>query len=327
MMRFFCLSLGVFLSFLLSFSAAFAQMPTDPQALQWLQRMYSATQKLSFAGTFAYQHGSHMELSRITRYVDASGPLEKLEPLGGPLREIIRSPDQVTCYLPDSLTVKIDKQIEDRSFPSILPDQFKDLTDNYSVRKGEVERVAGFDCQVIILTPKDRMRYGHKLWADIQTGMLIKAKTLDERQDLVETFTFTQLQIGGVDRGKVKSRFAAKGKEWRVEDSGATDAHLIEAGWILRSQPPGFRKIGEMRRNLGGATGVGHIVLSDGLAAVSVFIEPLANRRVESAGLVRHGAINVFTRQLGNHWITVVGETPAESVKYVANAIEYRKPN
>lgn len=327
MMRWLGFSLSALLSFLLPASAAFGQMQSDPQALQWLQRMYSATQKLSFDGTFVYQHGQHMEFSRITRHVDASGSQEKLEPLGGPPREIIRSRGQVTCYLPESLTVKIDKQVDDRSFPAILPDQFKDLTENYVIRKGEVERVAGFDCQVIVLTPKDRMRYGQRLWADIHTGMLIKAKTMDERQELVETFAFTQLQIGGVDREKVKSRFAAKGKHWRVEDSGATDAHLNESGWILRSQPPGFRKIGEMRRNIGGAIGVGHIVLSDGLAAVSVFVEPLANRRVESAGLVRHGAINVFTRHLGNHWITVVGETPAESVKYVANAMEYRKPN
>ena len=142
----------------------------------------------------------------------------------------------------------------------------------------------------------------------------------------METFAFTQLQIGSVDKDKVKSRYAAKGREWRVEDSGAIDAKLADAGWILRTPPPGFRKIGEVRRTLGSTTGVGHIILSDGLAAVSVFIEPLANRQATSAGLARQGAINVFTRRLGDHWITVVGETPAESVKYIANAVEYRRP-
>jgi len=71
---------------------------------------------------------------------------------------------------------------------------------------------------------------------------------------------------------------------------------------------------------------VGHIVLSDGLAAISVFIEPAHSKRpvvAERPGAA--GAINVYTRPVGNYWVTVVGEAPAESVKYVANAVEYHK--
>jgi sigma-E factor negative regulatory protein RseB len=316
-------------SFLLPVSAALAQfLQPDPhvdvQAMQWLQRIQVATQKLSYTGTFVYQHRDQMETSRITRFVDISGPYEKLESLGGSMpREIIRSGDQVTCYLPESMTVKIDRKITDRSFPAILPAQVKDLAENYSIRKGEVERVAGYECQVIVLSPKDKMRYGHKLWADLNTGMLLRAKTFDERNNLIETFEFTQLQLGNIDRRMVKSKYAVTGKSWKVENSAAKDVSL---GWIVRSPPPGFRKVGEMHRTLGGTTGVGHIVLSDGLAAVSVFIEPLVSKQAEFAGLARQGSINVYTRRLGEHWITVVGEAPADSVKYFANAIEYRKP-
>jgi sigma-E factor negative regulatory protein RseB len=310
--------------FLLPVSAAMAQ--SDPQAMQWLQRIHSATQKLSYTGTFVYQHGQQLETSRITRYVDASGPREKLEPLDGAQREIIRSRDQVSCYLPDSMTVKVERGVGEPRFPEILPDQFKDLTESYVIRKGEVERVAGFDCQVIVLEPKDRLRYGHKLWADIGTGMLLKAKTLNDRHETVELFTFTQLRIGCIDAEQVRSRFAGRQKDWRVEESGATKANLADAGWVLRPPLPGFRKVGEMRRSLGSLSGVGHIVLSDGLAAVSIFIEPVAGRQPPFRGLLRQGATNVFTRQLGEHWITVVGEAPIESIKVFANAVEYRKP-
>jgi len=325
-------SAHTFVSFLLPVSAVLAQLPqpdprVDAQAMQWLQRIHAATQKLSYTGTFVYQHRDQMETSRITRYMGTSGPDERLESLGGSMpREIIRSRGQVTCYLPESMTVRIDKQIADRSFPAILPAQVRDLGENYSIRMGEVERVAGYDCQVIVLNPKDKMRYGHKLWADVNTGMLLRARTFDERNNHIETFEFTQLQIGNVERSMVKSKYAIKGKDWKVEDSAAKDVNLVNLGWTMRSPPPGFRKIGEMHRTLGGTTGVGHIVLSDGLAAVSVFIEPLANRQAEFSGLARQGAINVYSRRLGEHWITVVGETPADSVKYFANAIEYRKP-
>ena len=108
--------------------------------------------------------------------------------------------------------------------------------------------------------------------------------------------------------------------------SRATRANLAETGWTIRSKPPGFRTVAELMRTVGGTGGVGHIVLSDGLAAISVFIEPATSKRpVPHAGLARQGAINVYTRPVGNYWVTVVGEAPAESVKYIANAVEYHK--
>src|SRR5262249_386550 len=117
-----------------------------------------------------------------------------------------------------------------------------------------------------------------------------------------------------------------KGKDWKVEDSGATPADLAQSGWTIRSKPPGFRTVAELMRTVGGTGGVGHIVLSHGLAPISVVIEPVTNRRPPSqSGLAHQGAINVYTRPVGNYWVTVVGEAPAESVKYVANAVEYHK--
>jgi sigma-E factor negative regulatory protein RseB len=304
-----------------------ATAQTDVDAQHWLQRIYEATQKLNYTGTFVYQHGQQVESSRITHLVDATGLHEKLEALDGVPREIIRTGEEVLCYMPTSMTLKIDKQPGQRSFFTILPEKFKELSENYSIRKGEAERAGGYDCQLIILEPKDRMRYGHRLCADLNTGMLLKAKTVDEHNEVLAQFAFTQIDIGGhIDRNKLKPRFSRKGPAWRVEDSGATRANLAESGWRIRSTPPGFRTVTELIRTLGGTSGVGHIVLSDGLAAVSVFIQPAASRSpAPQPGLARQGAINVYVRQVGSHWITVVGEAPAESVKYIANAVEYRR--
>jgi sigma-E factor negative regulatory protein RseB len=313
------------LPFLLPVSAAIAQ--TDTSALQWLQRIYAASEKLSYAGTFVYQQGQQVETSRIVHVVDSSGPRERLETLDGVPREIVRTGDEVVCYLPASMTVKIDKQPRRRPFPAILSEQLKDVSENYIVRKGEIERVGGYSCQVLTLEPKDRMRYGHRLWADLNTGMLLRAKTFGEKNEMLEQFAFTHIKIGGnIDRDRLKPRYFRESKDWRVEDSGVTRANLSEAGWTLRSRPPGFRTVAELVRTVGGTGGVGHIVLSDGLAAISVFIEPASGKRpTPQAGLVRQGAINVYTRPVGDHWVTVVGEAPAESVKYVANAVEHHK--
>ena len=301
----------------------------DPQAeaMLLLNRVYAATQRLSYTGTFVYQHDSQSETSRITRIVEGALIREKLEALDGQPREIVRSGDEVVCYLPASTTVRIDKYAGQRSFPAFLPVQLKDLLENYVVRIGEMERVAGYDCHVLNLEPRDNMRYGHKLWVDAQTGMVIRAKTLDDRNDVMEQFAFAQLQIGGtIARDRVKSSFAGKTASWRVEDAAAVAANLAQAGWTLRASPPGFRKIMELRRTLGGTADVGHMVLSDGMAAISVFIEP-SRQRAAHPELSRQGAINVYIRQLAGHRITVVGEAPADSVRYVAHAVAYRRPN
>ncbi len=306
------------------FATRWATAQTDPLAHHWLQRIYSATQKLSYTGTFVYHFNGQVETSRITRVVDASGPVEKLESLDGAQREIIRYGDEVVCYLPATMTMKIDRLAGRKPFPAILPEQINDLSAYYTISRGGTERVAGFPCEIIVLSPRDKLRYGHKLWADRRTGMLLRAKTFNDRNEVMESFTFTQLKIGNIDRGQVRSTYASPEKAWRVENSSAEDANLAAAGWSLRAQPPGFRKIAEMRRSLGGAADVGHMVLSDGLAAVSIFIQLDAASPSPPPGLSQQGAINVYTRELGNHRITVVGETPAESVRFLADAVEHR---
>jgi sigma-E factor negative regulatory protein RseB len=312
------------LPFLLPMSAAIAQ--TDTSALQWLQRIYAASEKLSYTGTFVYQQGQRSETSSIVHVADSAGPRERLETLNGVPREIVRNGDEVVCYLPASNTMKIDKQPGRRPFPTILSEQLKDVSENYTIRKGDVERVVGYDCQVLALEPNDHMRYGHRLWADLKTGMLLQAKTYNEKKEMLEQFFFTQIKIGAVGRDQLRPRYSRKSREWHIEDSGATSANLAESGWTLRSKPPGFRTVAELMRTVGSTGGVGHIVLSDGLAAISVFIEPASGKRpAPRAGLARQGAINVYTRPVGNYWVTVVGEAPAESVKYVANAVEYHK--
>jgi sigma-E factor negative regulatory protein RseB len=78
---------------------------------------------------------------------------------------------------------------------------------------------------------------------------------------------------------------------------------------------------------MGESKPVGQLVYSDGLAAVSVFIEPLAPRREPlRTGLASLGAIHIYTREVANHMVTVVGEAPAASVQRFANAVQYRRP-
>jgi sigma-E factor negative regulatory protein RseB len=298
-------------------TAAHAQ---SPESLAWLKKIQEATRSLSYTGTFVYQHGGRSETSRITRL--ASADVEKLEVLDGLPRELVRSKDTVRCYLPESKVVKVERRTPDRTFPALLPERIQALARHYDIALGDTRRIGGFECQAVKLTPKDNLRYGYHLYADRASGMLVGAVTVDATGNQVEQFMFTQLTIGPVTPEMVKPRQPATG--WRIEDAQAVPTEL--KGWTLSNELPGFHKVVELKRRMESKP-VGQLVYSDGLAAVSVFIESLEGRREPPrTGLASLGAIHIYTREVANHMVTVVGEAPAVSVQRIGNAVEYRRP-
>jgi sigma-E factor negative regulatory protein RseB len=296
------------------------------EALEILERIASAARKLNYVGTFVYQHGDRSETSRIVHFVDSAGEYEKLETLDGPRREVIRNNDEVLCYYPDAKVVRSEKRVARRAFPALLPERLNALTEFYRIRKGEPERIAGYDSQALVLEPRDGLRYGHKLWADTGTGLLLKARMLADGNVMVEQFAFAELRINsGVTREMVAPSYSVRFPEWRVDRFAHNKLSSVESGWTVTQFPPGFRKIMEMRRSkLGGSTPVTHLVYSDGLAAVSIFIEPAAARSKAHEGLSQHGPIHIYTRTIHDQVVTVLGETPATTVMQIANSVSFR---
>ena len=307
-----------------------AAEPTTPavsqDGLALLKQMASASRRLNYSGTFVYQHAGQNETSRIVHFVNpAGGEFEKLETLDGPAREVIRTNDHVTCYLPDSKTVLIEKR-SSRRFPALLPEQLSGVADNYVVSVTGMDRVAGYDCRVVLLEPKDKLRYGHQFCAEAGSGLPLRSRTLSEKKQLLEAFAFTELKIGGsFSRDQVRSRYAARSKEWKVDHSALAITDVpADTGWSLTRQPTGFKKLTELKRSIAGRAGmVSHIVYSDGLAAVSVFIEPLPKAR-PARSLSHQGAVNIYIRPIADHMVTVLGEAPAATVMQIANSLEFR---
>ena len=318
-----CLALGM----VLASAPAYSDSVVSPTAgADWLQKIAAAARKLNYAGTFVYQHGDQAETSRIWHFVDGSGEYEKLEILDGPAREVIRNNEEVLCYYPDSKTVKVEKR-RSKPFPSLLPEQLGGLTDFYTVRMGEKERIAGYEAQSLILEPIDGLRYGHKFWADVATGLLLKARMSNERKEIVEQFAFTQLTIGGdFDKAALKPSYNAQVPGWSLDSSGVAQPEMSDTGWVVSSFPAGFKKIMETKRTLPGRKApVSHIVFSDGLAAISVFIEPLAPNARSVRGVSHQGAINIYSRSVADHMVTVLGEAPSETIVQIGQSVAARK--
>ncbi len=302
-----------------------AESRSGPDAMTWLKKIAAASRQLNYRGTFVYQHGSQVETSSISHFVDSSGEYERLETLDGPPREVIRNNNNVTCYLPDSKTVVIEKRGA-RRFPTLLPEQISGIADNYLIKTAEQGRVAGHDCQIVSLEPRDNLRYGHKFCAELVTGLPLRARTYDDRSQMVESFAFTQLTIGaGVAKEMLKSRYAAKSQGWRVDRSALEQKEVSsDTGWLVDPQPTGFKKLMEMKRLISGRPHpVSHIVYSDGFAAISVFVEAMP-KAMPTLGASNQGAVNIFIRSQDDQMVTVVGETPARTVKIIAESLSTR---
>lgn len=311
------------------------------------------------------QQGGQPQTSRITHLVENGVEKERLEMLEGAPVVVVRSNDEVKTYLPDSKTILVEKRRPKSAFPALVasslgnlpvsaatvtsnpsananpPNSGASLTpvaaavpafnpvngivDQYNVRKWDNQRIAGLDCQVLLLEPKDGLRYTHKLWADMNTGLLLKAQTFNEKSEVVEQIAFTQIEIGGIIE-KYQGKFNQRdgGRDWRTASAQVWDVSLAEAGWKIDPALPGFKKISELRRGLADGVSVGQVVFSDGLSSVSVFVEPARDGAKVKEGMTTQGAVNIYRRKVAEHLITVLGEAPPACVTRIAKSVEFK---
>ncbi len=297
--------------------------PSDSD-LQWLERLQSAPARTNYHGVFVYQQGDQVQSSRITHIADASGSRERLEVLDGQPREYLRHDDELRCLMPDLKQIVVERSGKREGFPALIQSSAKEIVAVYSLRRVGGERIAGIETDAIELTPRDAWRFGYRFWADRATGLPLKVQTVNEKGEVVEQIAFSEIRIGaGVDRSQLKTRLNTEG--WRVENTQTETVTSVP--WKIESPVPGFKKVREVRRSFKGHANVLQIVFSDGLAAVSVFIEPLREGQSTQETAAAKGAINMIGKRVGNDWITVLGEVPAPTLRQFANAVEAQPAN
>ena len=299
---------------------------TESQSkLDWLKTVAFAGHQTDYSGVFVYQYGSHVETSRIAHVVEADGEYEKLESLDGPKREIIRHHGQVWCYSQHKM-VQVESQQGKGQFPLMLPDQLSALSANYQVRELGQDRVAGYNTQVILFQPRDNLRYTHKIWVDTETGLLLKSAVLNDKQQVVEQYAFTELKVGGaVDHAGISSSATKNlpgiGQERLPLNKAAMS---VNSGWVVDAMPSGFKKTMELLRPMHGKHApVTQLVFSDGLSAISVFVELADKDEDDNEGLSSRGAVNLYHKVVDNHLYNVVGEVPPTTVMQVLDSIRY----
>jgi len=295
----------------------------------WLMRMHEASRLRSYVGTFVVSSNTgSMSSARIWHACDGDLQVERVETLTGAPRSTFRRNDEVVTFLPESRVVRTEKRESLGLFPNLLKSSETSIPDFYVARRVGADRVAGFETDVVQLAPKDSLRFGYRIWAEKKTGLVVKLQTVDAQGNVLEQAAFSELQLDAPVRIDKLSQMMAATDGWRIEKADVVKTTAGAEGWQVKAAVAGFKPISCYKRPGSGAPapeGAMQWIFSDGLAAVSLFLEPYDRQRHVQEGLFASGATQTLTRRIQDWWLTAVGEVPPQTLKAFAQSLERRK--
>jgi sigma-E factor negative regulatory protein RseB len=296
-------------------------------ARSWLDRMEHAVESLSYEGTFVHMVGNSLETMHVIHRAVDGEVSERLFSRDQPGREILRHNDKVTCIFADQRTVLVERRRDHHGAPllSALPQDDEAIEQWYEFLVTGDSRKLGRSVRIIEIRPRDAYRYGHRLWLEHITAMPLKIQLLDQEGKAVEQIQFVSMIVPAeISDARLQPDVEVEGFTWFEQDRSAPGEDLGNPGeqWTSAGSPPGFLLKEARVRTLPGAEHpVDHLVFSDGLASVSVFVEPAEATDRELSGLSRMGAAHAFTLILDGRQITAVGEVPPATVERLARAL------
>lgn len=301
-------------------------------ARQLLDAMAAASRKLNYAGTFIYQRGNQTDAMQIIHKADGDEEQERLISLTGIAREVVRNNEFVTCIFPDKQHIRIDKsQPHRRLISAQISQPIEKIAENYDFRVAGQDRVAGRNAWIVNVLPRDQYRYGYQLWIDVSSKLLLKSELRDENGRLQELVMFTELEIlDDIDDQRLASTLEGVDITWQEQTgSPATPGEVRKLNdladgelWQVEWMPQGFSLSEHTYELLANSPRpVQHLVFTDGLSMVSVFVEKLGDDDSIMIGPSSVGAVNAFARQTEGHQVMVVGEVPQMTVRLMASSV------
>ena len=293
---------------------------------EWLMRMQEASRGRSYAGTFVVSSSAGgMSSARIWHAGEADQQVERVEVLTGAPRSTFRRNEEVVTFLPEQRVVRTEKRESLGLFPNLLKSSDSSIPEFYSARRVGTDRVAGFDADVVQLAPKDNLRFGYRVWSEKKSGLVVKLQTLDPDGHVLEQAAFSELQLDAPVRMDKLAQMMVPPEGWRIERAEGVKTSASAEGWGLKSAIAGFKPMSCYKR-APAAEGSIQWIFSDGLASVSLFVEPYDRQRHLQEGVfMTAGATQTLTRRIQDWWLTVVGEVPPQTLKAFAMSLERRK--
>ena len=309
--------------FVLGFLLTGSVSASEPvlNARQVLAKMNHAMEVLNYQGTVAFLKNGKLEPMKYVHAADKGVQQEHLLSLNSPLREIIRDADQVSCLFKETQQTIVDHRPFEHSFLVDMPKNLDDMGGIYQFEIVGEENIAMRPSYIVAIQPKDNARYPRKIWIEKQQFLPLKVVVYDNSGVLLEQVVFTDIEV--------KKSMPFVDVKFLDAVYPAQPVHQIQlqssdqAAFVVTQLPTGFRELFFVRKPMHNAEQpVDHLLLSDGFTSVSIYME---NKMASmQPGLQSVGAINSYSRTINNFQLTVMGEVPAETVKFIAEGIQLR---
>lgn len=296
----------------------------------WLMRMHESSKNRTYIGTYVVSSGGAISSAKIWHVCEGNQQIERVETLTGAPRSIFRHNDRVVTFMPEHKLVRHEKRESLGMFPELLQSTDSRIADFYKLRIEGVERVAGLEADVVVLVPKDSLRFGYRVWTEQKKGLVVKLQTLDTDGKVLEQAAFSELQLDAPVKMDKLLHMMGRVEGFRVEQPLLVKTTAGAEGWLLKAPVAGFKPMSCYKRPAASVASANsdeplQWIFSDGLASVSLFVEPFVSQRHVKASSISLGATQTMTRQIGSHWLTAMGEVPMSTLRLFANSLEYKK--
>jgi len=291
-----------------------------------LQRISDADHNQNYQGVFILRESDKLSALKVKHGNDEKGIWESLETLNGESQKVIRRNNKVVSIFPERELVTIKHRPDNYSLHLQLPENIDQLDLYYTLKRLEDDRVAGHLTLVLDLLPKDQYRYGYRYWVDKDTGMLLRCDLLAVDKTVVEQMMFTSLEYS--ESPPVQSFEIAQFKQYKqqiLDEQEIKAQPKAESKWVVNVLPKGFMLTQSTMRHTqpssASSENLLHLVYSDGLASVSIFIEQNQGVDKHLQGGSSMGAVNAYGNSVGDYFVTVVGEVPITTVQSMARSM------
>lgn len=306
---------------------AFASVCVGPALAQdlapheWLDKMAGAVQTTNYEGTVIRMRNGKVEALKVVHVVTDGVIREKMIVQEGNGLEIIRNGNEVQCILPDKKSVLVEEWNDQSTLFSSLPSSDIRFGSQYDVSVVREERVAGRKAVLLAIRPHDEYRFGHRIWLDIETGFPLQTKLMGSEGESIEEVKFADISLDQeIHASALAPSTHIDNFRWFTQPKRKI-THTVNSPWQNDELPAGFQVASTHEENLSGRDAtVIHILYSDGLANVSVFIEPASDKKIAQRSSA--GASNSYSVEFDGFQVTAVGEVPAATVKKIASAMQ-----
>lgn len=290
---------------------------------QWLGRIHDAAANRSYQGTLTFSAGGALSSAKVAHYCDGNQRYERIEPQDGQARQVLRHNDVVKTLVPAERTMQVAVRDAAPGFPA-LPGTQSAAAAAYEIQLAGVERVAGREAQVLVLKPRDTLRFAQRVWADRASGLQLRNDILGPQGEVLGSVAFSDLQLD--PRMPITRMLAAmvRPEGWRVVQNAAARTRLEDEGWALARKVPGFDLVACLKLPMEAGAPVLQTVFSDGLTHVSLFAEPFDGQRHKPLRTMQ-GATHTQAQRLGDWWLTAAGDVPAATVAQFLGVLQRQR--